>query len=288
MAKTIAVCNQKGGVGKTTTSINLAACLAAAEQRVLLIDIDPQGNATTGLGFNKHQIKKSIYHALIGEDEIVSLSQPTSMPFLKLVPANTDLVGAEIELVGIVSRETRLKQSLRSVQNQYDFILIDCPPSLGLLTLNALAAADAVIIPLQCEYYAMEGFADLQRTISLVKKGINPQLNILGIVLTMFDARNNLARQVQGEIREHFGGTVFEVVIPRNVRLSEAPSHGKPIILYDVASKGASSYFDLAKEVLAHTKKTLQNTSDNELTPPPKETTDIQPEQSERTSYATT
>ena len=253
MAEIIAVCNQKGGVGKTTTSINLSAALAAAEKRTLLIDLDAQGNATTGMGFNKHQMPGSIYDVLIDESELYSVMHDTDMPHLKVIPSNTQLVGAEVELVGIVSRETRLKEHLQRIKGDYDYIIIDCPPSLGLLTLNALVAADSVIIPVQCEYYAMEGIADLQRTISLVSGSLNPSLRVKGIVLTMFDPRNNLSHQVQGEIRNHFKESVFHVVIPRNVRLSEAPSHGKPILLYDVASKGAQSYFELAKEVLSVT-----------------------------------
>lgn len=250
MAETIAICNQKGGVGKTTTSINLAAALAAAEKRTLLIDLDAQGNATTGMGFNKHEIPQSIYNALIDNVDVTSILQKTSLDYLKMVPSNTALVGAEVELVGVVSRETRLRHLLEAVQDEFDYILIDCPPSLGLLTLNALAAADSVIIPVQCEYYALEGIADLQRTIGLVRERLNPNLKICGIVLTMFDSRNNLSHQVMGEVKCHFRENVFNSIIPRNVRLSEAPSHGKPILLYDVNSKGAESYFELAKELL--------------------------------------
>ncbi|HPM40862.1 MAG TPA: ParA family protein [bacterium] len=250
MAQIIAICNQKGGVGKTTTSINLSAALAAAEKKTLLIDLDAQGNATTGMGFDKHSIPQSIYNVLIDDVSITSIMQTTELPCLKMVASNPSLVGAEIELVGVVSRETRLKHALDSISDEFDYIIIDCPPSLGLLTLNALSAAEKVLIPVQCEYYAMEGIADLQRTITLVQNRINPKLKIGGIVLTMFDARNNLSHQVQNEIRNHFKDAVFQVVIPRNVRLSEAPSHGKPILLYDVSSKGAASYFDLANEVL--------------------------------------
>lgn len=250
MAEIIAVCNQKGGVGKTTTSINLSAAIAAAERRTLLIDLDAQGNATTGVGFDKHRVEKSIYNVLIDDLNIAAAIRETDLPYFHVVPSHLSLVGAEIELVGIVSRETRLRRSLDPIMADYDYIVIDCPPSLGLLTLNALSAAQSVLIPVQCEYFAMEGIADLQRTITLVKNRINPRLAIRGIVLTMFDSRNNLSHQVQQEIRNHFRDSVFHSVIPRNVRLSEAPSHGKPIILYDVNSKGAASYFELANEVL--------------------------------------
>ena len=247
----VAVCNQTGGVGKTTTSNNLSAALAAAEKRTLLIDLDAQGNATTGMGIDKHRVEYSIYNVLVDDVPVSSTIQRTELPFLQMLPSNPSLVGAEVELVGVESRETRLRKALASIDGDYDYILIDCPPSLGLLTLNALSAAESVLIPVQCEYYAMEGVADLQRTISLVKGRINPRLRICGIVLTMFDARNNLSHQVQTEIRNHFKESVFQVVIPRNVRLSEAPSHGKPILLYDVSSKGATSYFELANEVIS-------------------------------------
>jgi chromosome partitioning protein len=250
MAEIIAVCNQKGGVGKTTTAINLSAALAAAEKRTLLIDLDSQGNATTGMGVDKHSVPQSIYEVISGEASIGAVQRETDLEYLRMIPSNTSLVGAEVELVGVVSRETQLKNSIDAIRGEFDYIIIDCPPSLGLLTLNALVAADSVLIPVQCEYYAMEGIADLQRTISLVKSSLNPGLSVRGIILTMFDSRNNLSRQVQSEIRNHFKESVFHVVIPRNVRLSEAPRHGKPILLYDVASKGAQSYFELAKEVL--------------------------------------
>lgn len=251
MGKVIAICNQKGGVGKTTTTINLAACIAAAEKRVLLIDMDPQGNSTTGLGVNKYDLEKSIYEVLVDNIEIAESYRDTEIPYLKLLPANANLVGAELELVGAVSRETRLKTRIAKIKSQFDYIFIDCAPSLGLLTLNAMAAADCVIIPVQCEYFAMEGIADLQRTIHLVREHINPEIYVLGVVLTMYDKRNNLSRQVEEEMKKHFNTKVFQTVIPRNVRLSEAPSYGKPIILYDVESKGASSYVSLAEEVLA-------------------------------------
>jgi len=250
MAEVIAICNQKGGVGKTTTAINLSAALAVAEKRTLLIDLDAQGNATTGLGFNKRGIESGIYNTLIDNIDITTIQQKTDLEYLKLAPSNVSLVGAEVELVGVVSRETRLKHRLNAIQGDFDYIIIDCPPSLGLLTLNALSAANSVLIPVQCEYYALEGIADLQRTISLVKDRLNPELRVCGIVLTMFDARNNLSHQVLTEVRKHFKEAVFHSVIPRNVRLSEAPSHGKPILLYDVSSRGAASYFELAREVL--------------------------------------
>lgn len=250
MSEIIAICNQKGGVGKTTTAINLSAALAAAERRTLLIDLDAQGNATTGLGLDKHQVELGIYNILIDGIDITSTERSTALPFLRIIPSSQNLVGAEVELVGIVSRETRLKDRLRSIRDNFDYIIIDCPPSLGLLTLNALAAANSILIPVQCEYYAMEGIADLHRTILLVRERINPRLRVKGIVLTMFDGRNRLSHQVQEEIRRHFRESVFNVVIPRNVRLSEAPSHGKPIILYDVNSRGAVSYFELAQEIL--------------------------------------
>ncbi len=251
MAEIIAICNQKGGVGKTTTSINLSAALAAAEKRTLLIDMDAQGNATTGMGFNKHDVEMSIYDVIADEIDIRRAIQSTDLTYLKMIAANASLVGADIELVNAVSRETLLKNNIAPIFDDFDYIILDCPPSLGLITLNALVAAESVIIPVQCEYYAMEGIADLQKTITLIQNSLNSNLKIKGIVLTMFDARNNLAHQVQNEIRNHFKNNVFQVVIPRNVRLSEAPSHGKPILLYDVSSKGSISYFELANEVIS-------------------------------------
>ncbi len=251
MAEIIALCNQKGGVGKTTTAINLSACLAAAEKRTLLIDLDPQGNSTTGIGFDKYSVQRGIYDTLLSDVDLPSLYVDTEIPHLKLMPASSAMIGAEIELVEIVSRETILRNRLAAISDRFDFMIIDCPPSLGLLTVNALTAANSVLIPVQCEYYAMEGLADLQRTISFVRDRLNADLKIRGIVLTMFDGRNNLSFQVSDEIKKHFNNSVFEAIIPRNVRLSEAPSHGKPIILYDVGSKGALSYINLARELLA-------------------------------------
>jgi len=250
MGKITAVANQKGGVGKTTTAINIAASLAAADKRVLLIDTDPQGNSTSGLGLDKDNLNGSLYDLYIGTKTVEELIMDTTLPFLNIVPSNIELIGSELELAAKEGRETILKHALGPVKKNYDYIFIDCPPSLSLLTLNALVAADSLLVPMQCEYYALEGISMLLRTFNLIKDSFNPSLEIEGILLTMFDGRNTLANQVSDELKRHFGEKVYKTLIPRNVTLAEAPSHGKPVILYDIRSKGAQSYLELAKEIM--------------------------------------
>ncbi len=252
--KIICIANQKGGVGKTTTAVNLAASLAATERPTLLVDIDPQGNATSGVGVDKASLRHTIYDGLINDADSRGLVLDSGQPFLHILPANADLAGADLELATLTGREQKLKYMLASLSGQYRYIVIDCPPSLNLLTVNALTAADSVLIPLQCEFYAMEGLSQIMQTIRLIQKNLNPLLTIEGILLTMFDARGNLGKEVAAEIRTHFPGQVFESVIPRNVRLAEAPSHGKPIIYYDITSRGAASYLQLAREIIQREK----------------------------------
>ena len=249
MSKVVAIVNQKGGVGKTTTAVNLAASLAAAERRTLLVDLDPQGNATSGLGIEARETP-CIYEVILQETPIREIIRETALPFLSVAPSDQRLAGAEVELVPVIARERRLKMALESVRDAYDFIYIDCPPSLGLLTLNAMAAAQAVLIPIQCEYYALEGLSHLLNTIRLVQRNVNPDLQIEGILLTMYDKRLTLCRQVAEDARRFFADRVYRTVVPRNVRLSEAPSFGKPVLMYDLLSTGAKSYMDLAKEVM--------------------------------------
>lgn len=252
MGKIIAVANQKGGVGKTTTSVNLAAALAVEEKRVLLVDADPQGNATSGSGVPRKQTRKTLYNLLVLNEPIANIVLTTELPLLWVLPADKNLAGAEVELVDATRREYRLKELLAEVKNDYDYIIIDCPPSLGLLTINGLTAANSLLVPIQCEYYALEGVTELFDTLARLRRGLNPQLTIEGLLLTMYDERTNLAAAVAQDLRDFYGSQVLRTIIPRNVRLAEAPSYGKPIILYDIRSKGAESYIQLAKEILSH------------------------------------
>ncbi len=250
MGKVLAIANQKGGVGKTTTAVNLSACLAKLHKRVLLLDIDPQGNATSGIGIERAQIKRCIYDALINELPLKEIIKESSVKGLAVAPASIQLAGAEIELVPTMSRELRLKKVLEDLPREFDYIIVDCPPSLGLLTVNALTAASGVLVPIQCEYYALEGLGQLVNTVELVKKHLNPSLRLEGVAMTMYDSRTNLSQQVVEEVKRHFGELVYETIIPRNVRLSEAPSYGQSILDYDPRSRGAEVYLKLAKEVM--------------------------------------
>lgn len=250
MGRVICVCNQKGGVGKTTTAVNLSACLALSEKRSLLIDMDPQANASSGLGYRIGLEEPSTYDLLISRKQFNELVRPTVLEYLRILPSSQNLIGAEVECVSLDSREQLLARALGSIRDHYDYIFLDCPPSLGFLTLNSLVAADTVLVPIQCEYYALEGVGSLVETIRRVKSNLNTALAIEGLLLTMFDQRNNLSHQVVEDVRNHFGSQVFQTVIPRNVRLSESPSFGKPVVLYDATSKGALSYLALAREIL--------------------------------------
>src|SRR5262245_27650579 len=260
MGKVIAIANQKGGVGKTTTAINLGASLAVADMRVLVVDADPQGNSTSGLGL-RGSFRRNLYHSLIDDEPLERILLTTELPSLRVAPSEKVLVAAEIELVGVERREYRLKKLLEPLQSEFDYILIDCPPSLGLLTLNALAAADSVLVPIQCEYFALEGVSELWDTLVKIRRNLNPSLAVEGFLLTMFDERTNLSTQVAADLRDFLGSQVFSTIIPRNIRLAEAPSHGKPIILYDIKSRGAESYLQLAREIMKNDKKSSRSRS---------------------------
>lgn len=258
MGKVIAVANQKGGVGKTTTSVNLAAALAVEEKRVLLIDADPQANATSGAGIKRGSFRRSLYHALVMNESPENIILPTELPMMFILPSDKNLAGAEIELVDIERREYRLQSVLNEIKADYDYLIIDCPPSLSLLTLNGLTAADSLLVPIQCEYFALEGVTELFDTFARLRRGLNPNLTIEGLLLTMYDERTNLSAAVANDLRDFYGKQVLQTVIPRNVKLAEAPSHGKPIILYDIRSRGAESYLQLAKEILSHDEKSTR------------------------------
>ena len=255
MAKIVAVANQKGGVGKTTTAVNLAASLATSDLHVLLVDIDPQANATSGVGIQRGSFRRSLYHVLVLGEPVANIIHNTEIPFLKVLPADKNLIGAEVELVEIERREHKLQEVLQSISGDFDYIIIDCPPALGLLTLNALTSADSLLVPIQCEYYALEGVTELFDTLARIRRSINPSLSIEGLLLTMYDERTNLSTAVAKDLRDFYGRQVLETVIPRNVRLAEAPSYGRPVILYDIRSRGAESYLQLAKEIITHDQK---------------------------------
>ncbi|HQA47022.1 MAG: ParA family protein [Clostridiales bacterium] len=255
MSKVIAVFNQKGGVGKTTTNVNLSACIAVRGKKVLVVDIDPQGNTTSGLGIDKKELRKTIYDVLIGEEKAEDVIIQTAVENLSIIPSSVQLAGAEIELTGFEEREKMLKKALEGIRDEYQYVFIDCPPSLGLLTINALTAADSVLIPIQCEYYALEGVSQLMNTIWLVQRGLNPDLKVEGVVLSMFDGRTNLSIQVVDEVKRYFKGMVYTTIIPRNVRLAEAPSYGVPILMYDPKSKGAEAYEELADEFIEYSEE---------------------------------